>query len=49
MREGGTAHQKGLTLEELTSRLFTMVPGFSATGHVPTETEGIDINIQNAS
>jgi hypothetical protein len=48
MREG-TAHQKGLTLEELTSRLFTMVPGFSATGHVSTETEEIDINIQNAS
>jgi hypothetical protein len=45
----GTPHEKGQTLEELASRLFNSVPGFSATGHVITETEEIDIRIQNGS
>lgn len=45
----GTTHDKGRTLEELTSRLFNSVPGFAATGHVVTETEEIDIRIQNGS
>jgi hypothetical protein len=48
MRDG-TAHEKGLRLEELVSRLFNQVPGFSATGRVLTETEEIDIRIQNTS
>jgi len=48
MREG-TAHEKGLRLEELASRLFNQVPGFAATGRVLTETEEIDIRIQNTS
>lgn len=48
MREG-TTHEKGQTLEELASRLFNSVPGFAATGHVVTETEEIDIRIQNGS
>jgi len=48
MREG-TAHEKGLRLEELVSRLFNQVPGFSATGRVLTETEEIDIRVQNTS
>ncbi len=50
MRQG-TSHEKGVALEELTTRLFQMVPGFSATGHIVTRfgTEEIDINIQNAS
>jgi len=48
MREG-TANEKGLTLEELTSRLFSSVPGFVANGRVHTETEEIDIHILNAS
>ena len=45
----GTARDKGQTLEELAGRLFNTVPGFAATGHVFTETEEIDIRIQNAS
>jgi hypothetical protein len=45
----GTSHQKGLRLEELTSRLFAEVPGFSASGRVLTKTEEIDFTIQNAS
>jgi hypothetical protein len=48
MREG-TAHEKGLRLEELVSRLLNQVPGFSATGRLNTQTEEIDIRIQNAS
>jgi hypothetical protein len=48
MRDG-TAHEKGLRLEELVSRLFNQVPGFGATGRVLTETEEIDIRIQNRS
>jgi hypothetical protein len=48
MRDG-TAHEKGLALEELVSRLFNAVPGFTATGRILTETEEIDIRIQNAS
>lgn len=48
MREG-TAHDKGLALEELASRLFGTVAGFTATGRVSTATEEIDIRIQNAS
>lgn len=44
-----TAHEKGLALEELTSRLFGSIPGFLATGHVSTKTEEIDIRIQNGS
>lgn len=48
MRDGAP-HDKGRTLEELTSRLFNTVPGFTATGHILTETEEIDIRIQNTS
>lgn len=48
MRDG-TPHDKGLVLEELASRLFNTVPGFAATGNVRTETEEIDIRIQNTS
>jgi hypothetical protein len=45
----GTTLEKGRTLEELTSRLFNSIPGFAATGHVVTETEEIDVRIQNGS
>jgi hypothetical protein len=48
MREG-TAEQKGRALEELVSRLLNTIPGFSATGRVLTETEEIDIRVQNGS
>jgi hypothetical protein len=48
MRDGN-AHDKGVRLEELTSRLFQQVPGFTATGRVNTATEEIDIRIQNGS
>lgn len=48
MRDGA-ANQKGKTLEELSSRLFNTVPGFSSTGHVVTATEEVDIRIQNTS
>jgi hypothetical protein len=40
---------KGRSLEELCSRLFSSVPGFSVTGRVRTETEEIDILVLNHS
>jgi hypothetical protein len=40
---------KGRTLEELCSRLFASVPGFTVTGRIRTETEEIDISILNDS
>jgi len=40
---------KGRSLEELCSRLFSSVPGFSITGRVRTETEEIDILVLNDS
>jgi hypothetical protein len=40
---------KGRSLEELCSRLFSSVPGFSVTGRVRTETEEIDISVLNDS
>lgn len=45
----GTANERGIALEELTTRLFNTVPGFQATGRVKTSTEEIDIRIQNSS
>jgi len=45
----GTSAEKGRRLEELLSRLFQTVPGFTATGHVLTETEEIDVRILNES
>lgn len=45
----GSADDKGRTLEELCSRLFTSVPGFVVTGRVRTETEEIDISVLNDS
>ena len=44
-----SADDKGRTLEELCSRLFSSVPGFSVTGRVRTETEEIDITVLNDS
>jgi len=41
--------EKGRSLEELCSRLFEGVSGFSVTGRVRTETEEIDISIRNGS
>jgi hypothetical protein len=40
---------KGRSLEELCSRLFSSIPGFSVTGRVRTETEEIDISVLNDS
>jgi hypothetical protein len=45
----GTSHEKGLRLEELATRLFATVPGFSANGRVLTETEEIDVTITNGA
>ncbi len=45
----GTSYERGVALEELTTRLFNTVPGFQATGRVKTSTEEIDIRIQNSS
>jgi hypothetical protein len=45
----GTPYEKGLRLEELTTRLFDEVPGFRTSGRVLTETEEIDFTVQNAS
>jgi hypothetical protein len=41
--------EKGRALEELSSRLFETIPGFTVTGRVRTETEEIDISILNDS
>lgn len=41
--------EKGRSLEELCSRLFEAVPGFTVTGRVRTETEEIDISIRNGN
>jgi hypothetical protein len=38
---------KGRTLEELASRLFEQIPGFTVTGRIRTTTEEIDISILN--
>ncbi len=45
----GTSYEKGLRLEELTSRLFAEVPGFTTSGRVRTETEEIDFFVRNES
>lgn len=44
-----TTDDKGRTLEELCSRLFSSVPGFTVTGRIRTETEEIDISVLNDS
>jgi hypothetical protein len=44
-----SADNKGRTLEELCSRLFASVPGFTVTGRIRTETEEIDISVLNDS
>lgn len=44
-----SADDKGRTLEELCSRLFSSVPGFTVTGRIRTETEEIDISVLNDS
>jgi hypothetical protein len=44
-----SADDKGRALEELCSRLFASVPGFSVTGRVKTQTEEIDISVVNGS
>ena len=44
-----SADDKGRTLEELCSKLFSSVPGFAVTGRVRTETEEIDISVLNDS
>jgi hypothetical protein len=44
-----TTDEKGRSLEELCSRLFESVPGFSVNGRIRTATEEIDISILNDS
>jgi Restriction endonuclease len=44
-----SADDKGRTLEELCSRHFASVPGFTVTGRIRTETEEIDISVLNDS
>lgn len=44
-----SADEKGRTLEELCSRLFSSVHGFTVTGRIRTETEEIDISVLNDS
>lgn len=45
----GSANERGLRLEELSTRLFSTVPGFSCNGRVSTVTEEIDIRIRNSA
>jgi Restriction endonuclease len=49
IENASSADDKGRTLEELCSRLFSSVPGFEVTGRVRTETEEIDISVVNDS
>jgi hypothetical protein len=49
VKSTATADDKGRTLEELCSRLFSSVTGFSVTGRIRTETEEIDISVLNDS
>ena len=44
-----SADAKGRTLEELCSRLFSSVLGFTVTSRIRTETEEIDISVLNDS
>jgi len=44
-----TNDNKGRSLEELASRLFEQIPGFSVTGRIRTATEEVDISILNDS
>ncbi len=44
-----TTDEKGRSLEELCSRLFETVPGFTVSGRIRTATEEIDISILNDS
>jgi len=44
-----SSNDKGRSLEELCSRLFETVPGFTVTGRLRTATEEIDISILNDS
>ncbi|MDB4889231.1 MAG: hypothetical protein JWL61_1086 [Gemmatimonadetes bacterium] len=41
--------ERGRSLEELVSRLFEGVPGFSVTGRIRTATEEIDLSVLNGS
>jgi hypothetical protein len=47
--KAATTDDKARSLEELCSRLFASVPGFSVNGRVRTETEEIDLSILNDS
>jgi len=47
--KAATTDDKGRSLEELCSRLFESVPGFSVNGRVRTATEEIDLSILNDS
>jgi len=47
--KGKNTDEKGRSLEELSSRLFEGVKGFSVTGRVRTATEEIDLSILNDS
>jgi hypothetical protein len=44
-----SADDKGRSLEELASRLFAQIPGFSVSGRLRTATEEIDVSILNDS
>jgi Restriction endonuclease len=47
--KAATTDEKGRSLEELCSRLFESVPGFSVNGRIRTATEEIDLSILNDS
>jgi hypothetical protein len=47
--KAATTDDKGRSLEELCSRLFESIPGFSVNGRVRTATEEIDLSILNDS
>jgi hypothetical protein len=49
VESANSADDKGRTLEELCSRLFSSVPGLTVTGRIRSESEEIDISVLNDS
>ena len=49
VERASTPDERGRSLEELVSRLFETVPGFTVTGRIRTATEEIDVAVLNDS
>jgi hypothetical protein len=49
VEKASSSHERGRSLEELVSRLFETIPGFTVTDRIKTATEEIDIAVLNDS